>query len=311
VTSRRRRAPWAVVALLAVGATVAACGDAADPGPTPTPDATSSSPELPTLVATPLPEEPLTGELYADMRQSSIDARLGQMQVWVRNDTAETVPVTTVRYRDDRLPEPLPGGRPREIPSRGERGYPLVLPARPDCTSGRGGGEDGEVGTVEVVTSSGTTRVPVADEADVVARFVQARCAELAVAQVATLSWSDEVPVEGAGSSSSAELVLVVRPTGATGRRLVIDSVDGTYLLQSAGRPWAPATTVAATGGTLRVRLPLRPARCDPHAFAEGGGATAFRVHYRLDGEAGVVVLRMGEAGAAAAYAFARDYCGL
>lgn len=306
-----------LLALLLV-ATLGACAHENDddvPPPGGSADAGSGAPsEIRTITLDPTPLPPPTGELYADLRQSSIDASLGRMQVWVRNDTVRDLVPTAVRYVDDRFPAALEGTRLRLDPARSERGYPLLLPRRPDC--GRALADprqDTATGVVEVVTARGTQRLPVEDEADVVARYVESRCEELDLAEVATLRWSDGVTVDRSVSPPVGRLVLVVVPSGRPGRTLVVDSVAGSHLLQSTSEPprWEPAVTVASDGEVTRVALPLEPARCDVHAFIEGGGATAFRVAYHLDGEPGEVLLRMSPTGARHALDLAREACGL
>ncbi|MFC6697384.1 hypothetical protein [Nocardioides daphniae] len=151
------------------------------------------------------------------------------------------------------------------------------------------------------------------DETDVVGRFVALRCAEQGLAEAATLAWAPTIPVDRPGAGARGVLTLVVRPSGAPGHVLRIDAVAGSHLFASAEVPavWEPGVTVRSDGRPTRIPLPLTPARCDPHAFVEGGGATAFRVRFHLDGVPGEVLLRMDEAGRRAAFAFARESCGL
>ncbi len=304
-----------LVAAAACGGGDDGSGEGADqPGRAATP-----SPSIRTLTPLPPPPEPEpTGRLAADMRQSSIDAALGQMEVWVANGTRREVTPTRIVYRDRRLPAPLGVAAEwlRADPAGSERGFPIRLPRRLDCSTPAAADPLALEGTgrLQVQDSAGRSyRVAVTDETDVVGRFVQARCDEQAVARVARLSWSDEVPVDRPGPGSVGRLVLLVRPTGVPGHVLRIDSVAGSHLLTAAAdRPaWEPGVAVRSDGPATRVPLPLEPARCDAHAFVEGGGATAFRVRFRIDGEPGEILLRMGEAGRAAAITFARRSCGL
>lgn len=267
----------------------------------------SPSPSIRTLTPIPLPPEPPpSGTIAADMRQSSRDAALGRMEVWIDNDTAHTITPTRVTYTDPRLRGPLQGDRLRPAPSQSTRGFPLYLPARPDC------GSTGTGGSIELAYGDTTVTLDVDDPTDVVGRYVAARCEEIAVARVADLAWDDRVvdgPVE---LGSTATLVLLVRPTGVPGHELVIDTVTGTPVLTSVDSPfWSPGTHVASDGPDQRIELPLMPARCDPHAFQESGGATAFRITMHLDGERGQIVLPMTPAGAESAIEFARQSCGL
>ena len=268
--------------------------------------ATSHEPSVPTLTPIPLPPEgPPTGRLYADLRQSSRDAALGRMEVWIGNDTRQDVTPTRIRYTDPRFRHAVAGERLRLNPSRSERGYPLTLPAAPACGRHRG------PGTLSVTYVGRTVTLPVTDDNDIVARYVASRCLELAVDRVAVLRFADRVPVDGEGEGSTGTLVLVARPTGVPGHVLRIDTVGGTPLLGAAGGQWRPRAVVRSDGPVRRIGLPVRPARCDDHVFMESAGATAFLVSLHLDGRPGSLVVRMSPVGASAAIAFARDSCGL
>lgn len=310
-TARERSGrPWVVtpVALL-VGLLLAGCGDdGSDASP---PDGSTSPTEIRTLSPLPYPEDPPpTGHLIADMRQSSIDASLGRMQVWVDNDTTHDVAPTRVAYRDPRFAKPVLGDNLRLIPAQSERGYPLYLPARPACAGVPGTPESG---TLEVRYADRVERVPVTDPTDVVGRYLSLRCQELALAKVADLSWSDSVPDDGSGTGAVGTLTLRVRPTGGPGDELVVERVLGTHLLGSAAGQgaWDPGLRIAGDDPPTSIDFPVRPSRCDGHAFLEGGGATAFRVEYTLDGRPGDILLRMSPQGMGNALAFARDSCGL
>lgn len=269
---------------------------------------------VPTLSPLPLPPEPPpSGRLLADMRQSSLDAAAGQSQVWVDNDTLEDLVPVRITYTDPRLPEPVVATRMRGMPAQAERGFPLALPAQPRCAVDA----PAESGRVEVRTQDGATyRSRVTDETDVIGRYVAARCGELRLRRVVDLSWSPSVfdgePAEG----DVGELVLVLRPTGAPGR-VEIRTVGGSHLLGSAdGQPWSPGVVVRGTDAPSEVVLPLLPARCDDHAFMEGGNAFAFRVGYAVDDPGGdelegSLLLRMDPEGAGNALRFARASCGL
>lgn len=276
----------------------------------------ASSPSVRTLEPLPAPpSQPPTGRLYADLRQSSRDAALGRMQVWIVNDTRRDLVPTRISYRDPRLGRPVTGERLRLNPPGGERGYPLRLPRRPACSTP--GSEHGH-GALLLAQGHGAERLRVDDPTDIVGRYVAARCLELSVAEVAEVRFADTVRVRRSGAAAAGVLTLVVDPVdrpvgeGRAPERLTVTSVGGTPVLTPFGRSvWEPGVTVRRHGRTQRIPLPVVPARCDPHAFLESGGATAFRVKVRLDGRPGELVLRMSPAGAAAAIGFAADACGL
>lgn len=293
---------WTTRALVAA-LLLAGCSNAGGPvagGPEPSP-----SRSIRTLTPIPLPPPPPpSGRLNADMRQSSRDAAAGRMEVWIDNDTARQIRPRRIVYTDARFRTALRGTRLRPIPSQSERGFPIYLPDRPAC------GHPAGRGTV-TVTYGGTTRaVRVADPTDVAGRFTTARCLELAIARVADLRWADSVPWDGTEGSTSV-LTLVITPTGNAGPPLRIDTVTGTPVLSPVGADvWRPRVTVRGTDAPQRIELPLKPTRCDAHAFAESGGATAFQVGLHLGGRAGQITLRMSTAGAAQAIAYAKNSCG-
>ena len=291
-------------AVLAALLCCTSCTGTSGPGPG---RAGSPEPSVPTLSPIRLPPKgPPTGRLYADLRQSSRDAALGRMEVWIANDTRRDVTPTRITYTDPRFRRPVPGERLRLDPSRSERGYPLALPAVPACGKHRGPGR------LRVTYAGRTVTLPVTDDNDVVARYVASRCLELAVDRVAPLRFADRVRVDRPGEGSTGTLVLVARPTGVPGHVLRIDAVGGTPLLGAAGSSsWRPRVRVRGDGPVQRLELPVRPARCDDHVFMESAGATAFLVSLRLDGRPGSLVVRMSPAGASAAIAFARESCGL
>lgn len=294
----RRSAAATLAAVLLLGG----CSGDDTPSSTTTP---SPSRSIRTLTPLPVPTEPPpSGRLRADMRQSSRDAAAGRMEVWIDNDTAAQIRPTRITYADPRYRAILPGTRLRPIPSQSERGFPLYLPRRPACDHPTG------TGTV-TVTYGGTTRtLRVADSTDVAGRYAGSRCLELAIARVARLSWADDVPSAG-GVGDPGTLTLVVAPTGRPGPALTLDTVSGTPVLSPVGSDvWRPAVTVHGTDPARRIELPVKPTRCDAHAFAESGGATAFKIGLHLGGEPGQITLRMSLAGAKNAIDYARRSCG-
>jgi len=302
-----RRATRLAILLAAVLLTTAACGGddttSAGPGPEPSP-----SRSLYTLTPIPLPDpQPPTGKLIADMRQSSRDAAANRFEVWINNDTADTITPTKVTYSDGRFQTTLPGTRLRAIPSQSERGFPIYQPEQPACDS------NARHGKVTVEYADKVVTVPVEDETDVVGRYTGARCLEIAVGKVAQLSWDDNVPPDEEGVvGTNGTLTLVVQTTGEPGHTLTIDTVSGTPVLAPVGTDvWRPDVTITGDQPSQRIDLPLKPNRCDAHAFAESGGATAFKIGLHLDGEPGQITLRMSPAGAANAINFARATCGM
>ena len=300
--------PLFLLPLVALCLPLAACGgddSAPEAGDAPEP---SPSRSIYTLSPLPMPSQPPpTGTLLADMRQSSRDAAANRFEVWINNDTDAAIRPTKVTYTDGRFRTELPGTRLREIPSQSERGFPIYQPEQPACSSGATSGR------VTIEYGDRRVTVPVEDETDVVGRYTSARCLEIAVAEVATLSWDDAVPADGdGGEGANGTLTLVVQTTGTAGPALTIDTISGTPVLSPVGTDvWRPGVTITGDQPPQRIDLPLKPTRCDAHAFAESGGATAFKIGLHLDGSPGQITLRMSATGAAHAIDFARASCGM
>jgi hypothetical protein len=290
-----RSLPSAAAALMLVGA-LAGCSHENDGRL----DREVAAPE-PSYSVIPVPPRPMTGTLDAVLRQSSRDAAQNRMQVWVFNGTEEDVEPSRIRYVDPRLSRAVPAERIRSLPSGLELGYPLPLPA-PRC-----GPVAEQPPAVVVESATGRERVDVADDIEIVQRYVDATCFERAVRAVVDLEWADTVPSDG----DVGTMTLVATPTGRPGR-LEILRVGATPVLKAPRTTtWSPDQLLRGDGLPQRIELPVVPARCDSHAFFEAGGATAFRLRLRLDGEVGEFVLRMSPTGAEAAIAYAIDACGL
>lgn len=279
-------------------------------------DAAPGPPE-PTISLVPLPQEPPTGVVAADLRQSSRDAARGRVQVWLANGTASDLVPARIVYRDPRLDRPVLGERLRDVPDGTEAGFPLTLPgARCDRGDDRGDVEPPEL-VLEV--DGEELRLDVADEAGVVRRYAERACTAEALDRVVEARFLDRVPLSAgspAGEGQVGELLLSLRPRPGAAGSVLLRTVRGTPVLSSVGGPvWRPRVRVAGGGGPVVVRLPVQPARCDGHAFAEAAGATAFRlgVVVREGGQrtVGELELRMSDAGARAALDLALVSCGL
>ncbi|QIG44186.1 hypothetical protein G5V58_16645 [Nocardioides anomalus] len=301
----------AVLALLTSGCTGDDSGASGPPGSSGSSAPSPSESSLFTLTPVTLPPEPPpSGKLKADIEQSSRDGAAGRFQVWVDNDTDTLITPTRVTYTDARFRTPLTGTRLRDIPSQARRGFQFLLPGRPAC------GREADGGTVTVdYTVDGdrrTATVPVEDEADVIQRTAAARCLELSIDSIAKLSWADEVTADGDGGEGSVgTMTLVVDTTGRRGPTLVIDTIAGNPVLSPGDLGVYDAhLTVRGDDPPQRVAVPLRPTRCDAHAFGESGSFAAFALNVHVDGQAGQFILRMGPTAAASALEYAKASCG-
>jgi hypothetical protein len=299
-----------LTALLPLLAVLAACGGNDDDSHSRAPEA-SPTKSLFTLTAAPLPPKPpLTGKLIADIEQASHDGARNRFQVWVDNDTDTTITPTKVTYLDDRFQTALPGTRLRDIPSRARRGFPIYLPDQPACDRTASQGTLAVEYTVDGEPKS--TTIPVKDDADVIQKNASARCLELSIDQIAQLSWADEVTASGDGGKGSVgTMTLVIDPTGQPGPTLVIDSIVGNPVLSPGDRGVFNANlTITGDQAPQRVPVPLRPTRCDAHAFGESGSFNAFAFNVHVDGEPGQFILRLSETGSLNAVTYAKASCG-
>lgn len=297
--------------LLALVAQLAACGGNGDHD-----GAGGAAPEASpskSLELTPIPlppKPPPSGKLLADIEQSSRDGAANRFQVWIDNDTDKTIRPTKVVYHDDRFEDPLVATRLRDIPSQARRGFQITEPDQPACD------RTASSGTVTVDYKVGgqdkSTTIPVSDEAEVVERVASARCLELSIEKIAQLSWADEVTASGDGGKGSVgTMTLVIDTTGRPGSTLVIDSISGNPVLSPGDLGVFNADlTITGDQPSQRVPVPVKPTRCDAHAFGESGSFAAFAFNVHVDGKPGQFVLRMGDRAAANAIAYAKASCG-
>jgi len=309
-----RRGEPVAAALAALLLALAGCtGASEDAGPAP-----SAAPPEPSISLVPLPEDPPSGVVEADLRQSSRDAARGRVQVWLDNGTGEDLVPTRLTYRDARLSRPVAGERLRDLPDGTERGFPLTLPpARCPVPSGSAARVVPPLVVVELAGE--VLRLEVSDEADVLDRYADRACTAQALDRVVAARFLDRVPLSAGspeGEGQAGELLLRLTPRPGAEGSVLLREVRGTPVLSSVGGPvWRPGVRLAGGDRPVVVRLPVRPARCDGHAFAEAAGATAFRlgVVVREGGRrtVGELELRMSDAGARAALDLALTSCGL
>jgi hypothetical protein len=256
----------------------------------------------PSLTLAPASPSAPAGRLTAELRQSSHYKARGLIEVWIENGTAGDITPARIVYRDPRLATPVSGDRLRPIPAGAGRGFALAIPPAV-CPP------QGAAAPLEVTYAGRTHRIPVDDSIDVVGSNVRRMCLLRRVSRVADLRWADRIEVDATGTG---HLVLVVTPTGRNDDELLVESVNGTYLLGPPREPfWSPRVRVRGTGDPVRVRLPIQPVRCDPHAFMEGGTATTFRLHLTVAGRSGEITLPMSTDGVRATIDWAADYCHL
>ena len=92
---------------------------------------------------------------------------------------------------------------------------------------------------------------------------------------------------------------------------MTIESVGGTPLLEEdAGAPWPRGLAVSGTGAPQRLRLGIRPARCDPHAVADDKVGTLIPLQITVNGRDGVLKVDTGPLLRGRIYDFVTAACG-
>jgi hypothetical protein len=298
-----------LLAVLPLLALLAACGGNDDHSGAPSAAPKPSPSKTITMIPLP-PAPPPSGKLIADIEMASHDGARNQFEIWIDNDTEKSVRPKKLTYQDDRFRTSLLGTRLREMPAQSQRGFPFAIPDRPACDSTARSGTLTVDYTVHGEHKSVT--VPVKDDNDVIKRVTSAACLELNIDKIAHLSWADEVTASGdGGKGSTGTMTLVIDPTGRPGSTLVIDSIVGNPVL-SPGEHGVFNANLTITGDQppQQVPVPLKPTRCDAHAFGESGSFNAFAFNVHLDGQPGQFVLRLGPAGSVNAVNFAKASCG-
>lgn len=207
------------------------------------------------------------------------------------NNTTEELSVTGARvesplfqgsisWTSANTPLALPPGQPKALPA--------VLPG-PAC---------GDVDTATPVATvhysvNGQDREVAADAHDpfgILARTSGELCLAAEAAGVAAFSL--DPGLEHAADGRTAVVRLLVTPTGLEGsqKSLTIESIDGTTLLAEAVEgAWPRNVTIEAGGDATELRLPMRAARCDPHAVAEDKVGTLLPVRVAVGERRGIL----------------------
>ncbi len=134
-------------------------------------------------------------------------------------------------------------------------------------------------------------------------------CLRERLADVAVLSWSgfepSDVPVP-------AHLTLEISPSGGEGSARV-ETVETTPLLMfdtAGAEPFVVGVEVGGSDSPQKVRVPLVPLRCDPHAVMEDKRGTIFDVTVALGGASGVVEVAAPAEVKGEILAWVAEWCG-
>lgn len=272
----RRTFPWSYVrgaVVTALTFALVACA-----GPPPTPDAPTTLP----------------AGISASLIQLRSDVATRQAEVRVVNGTDSAIELGKVSVSDprftvaatrvvDRRSTVLPGG---SVDVR-------IQLADVDCSVG----DDAEstvtlhYASADAPTGNGTdaaATAPLPEAIEFLAALHQRECVEQGAQAAASVAFGAFTP---SPAGSPAQLELVVTPNPQAGRDapdLTIRGIRETNLLTfpalDAGAYPLEITQSGAARAAATTVLPLRPARCDPHAVQEDKRGTVFRLMVTLDG---------------------------
>ncbi|GAA1948585.1 hypothetical protein [Agromyces allii] len=207
--------------------------------------------------------------ITASVLQSRQDVVDGKLVVQLDNGTGAALEFGSFDVEAPGLEPGLHFDGPRTIPDGRSVQYRVEL----------GGTRcEGEAGPAEImleaVVADGATAVGTVeadDPYDTLPRLQNSGCLAGAVEDVATFTLAEHLRSTGSGTDRRAFLDIAVEPTGAASGSVDLSEVLGTTLLSAEdGLNWSTTTAhVEASDDPSTFSLPVRPARCDPHAGAE------------------------------------------
>ncbi|XAS62605.1 hypothetical protein VUN84_09620 [Micrococcaceae bacterium Sec5.8] len=207
-----------------------------------------------------------------------------------------------------------PGGT--ELPP----GQTKILPAQlrtPVCSPRATPTDPGATVAFRLADGSGAGpggTVRATDPYGVMSRNNTEMCLAQAVAEVADIRLLPEL--EAAAGAHSAVLTLSITPRPGAGspaatQSLTLARIDGTTLLDEDPEvPWPRSVSVRAGDSALRVRLGIRPARCDPHAIADDKVGTLLPLRVSAGGRDGILKIDAGALLRGRLYDFLTTACG-
>lgn len=274
----------AVVALLMVGLAITACA----------------------------PSDPQPGELPAGVSVELIQLRsdvVGRTaQLRLKNAGEDDLVVTRISLTDARFETPIV--RDKRSPVSAGRTLDMRVDLPPVVCDKDGAAEST---TLELEYElGGRTEVAEASVPDSLA-FIpllhQKECLRERLAEVVALSWAAFEPSD---VGAPASLTLDISPSGGEGEAR-IDTVETTNLLMfdpSGAAPFVVGAEVDGSRESQRVRVPLVPLRCDPHAVMEDKRGTIFDITVATGGAAGVVEVAVPAEIKGEILAWVADWCG-
>ncbi|WP_127793877.1 hypothetical protein [Agromyces sp. LHK192] len=260
-------------------------------------------------------------ELAASVLQSRQDVVDGRLVVQVDNGTDAALTIDRLVVRSPALADEGVVEGPKQIPAGRSVQYRVDLP---DVTCE----EPGEVAAVVELTgtvdhSAIDGELPTTDPYDTIARVQNDGCLAEAVERIVTITPPERLRSTGSGVDRRAFIDLTIEPAGASPDSSPDASGDpgtvsvrrilGTTLLSAeGGLNWPITAELTSDGEPSVIELPVRPARCDPHAGAEDKRGTILPLEVvTSDGWSGLYEVRSGAALKQDLFAYFTERCGL
>lgn len=183
----------------------------------------------------------------------------------------------------------LPPGQPKSLATE--------LP-EPECGNAESGSPaPGLVARLQLSGSEQVQEAGVSDAFGVLERNRAERCLALAVQEIAAVELLPGLQLDDP-QVGTLRLAITPRPRQpgpAAGSGLTIEHILETTLLAAAGpAPWPEGIHIRPGDAQQTFLLPVRPARCDPHAVAEDKVGTLLPLQVSVNGGHGTIKVAAG-----------------
>ncbi|MFF2369774.1 hypothetical protein [Agromyces sp. NPDC058110] len=265
----------------------------------------------------PTTTEGLPDGITASVLQSRQDVVDGRLVVQIDNATGAGLEFGAFDVEAPGLEPGLHFEGPRTIPDGRSVQYRVDLtPARCDGDAGPAEVTLSGVATgdAEVDGSGATGTIEADDPYDTLPRLQNSGCLAGAVESVAAFTLAEHLRSTGSGTDRRAFLDIEVQPTGAASGSIDLSEVLGTTLLSAEdGLNWSTTTAhIEASDAPSTISLPVRPARCDPHAGAEDKRGTILPLEMTTsEGWSGQYEVRASASLKQDLFAYFTERCGL
>lgn len=224
------------------------------------------------------------------------------IEIQLTNNTADTVTVQAasiatplfaagIAWRASPDAVQIPPGQAKSLPAK------LTAANCGTDTGSTGPGSTGSEGpgavsvTVRLSPNGAPESLPATDPFGVLARNNTEQCLAGEAGAVAAIGLGPQLDISGDGQRAVLRLSIRPSPASPSGaRRLIIERIDGTPLLEEdPAKPWPLHLTVEAGGLARELELGIRPARCDPHAVAEDKVGTVIPLSVMVGARTGIL----------------------